>query len=250
MIYYKTDAEIGLMTDAGVKLRRVIAGLRPAIVPGVTTKEIDRLAEELIIKEGAMPSFKRVKGYHFTICVPINEQVVHTPPSTRILTAGDVFTLDIGLIHQGFNVDYADTIIVGKAHDEKKERFLNTGKLALDNAIQKAAVGNFLGQVSQEIEQTITKQGYFILKALTGHGIGRELHEEPYVLGYVDRKIERTLKIRPGLVIAIEVIYSAGTNDIVYQKEDKWSIASADNSLSACFEHTVAVTQDGPKVIT
>lgn len=250
MIHYKTDEEISLMTEAGVKLRRVITAIRPAIVPGAITQDIDRLAEKLVIKEGAVPAFKRVKGYHFTICVPINEQVVHTPPSLKRLTMGDVLTIDIGLYYKGFNVDFADTIIVGDVNDESKIRFLNTGKRALDNAIGKAFPGNYLGQVSQEIEQTITQKGYFIMKALTGHGIGRKLHEEPYVLGYVDGQIEKTLKIRPGLVIAIEVIYSAGTNDIVYQSKDKWSIASADSSLTACFEHTVAVTQNGPKVIT
>lgn len=250
MIYYKTGEEIEIMKESGRKLRRAVELLLPTVRPGMTTGEIDKQAEELIVKQGAQPSFKRVKGYSWTTCVPINEQVVHTPPGNRKLKEGDVLTIDIGAYFKGFHSDYATTFIVGNTRDEKIERFLETGKTALQKAIDQATFGNRLGHISKAIEEEIYPAGYHIMEQLTGHGIGHELHEDPFVPGFLDKPLEKTLKIREGLVLAIEVIYSMGTEDIAYEKGDDWSIVTADGSLSACFEHTVAITNKNTFILT
>jgi len=250
MINLKTKEEIEIMAEGGRKLRNVVKALLNQIKVGMSTFEIDSLAESLIKKEGGEPSFKKVKGYYWTTCLPINEQVVHTPPSERKLVSGDVLTLDIGMFFKGFHTDYATTFVVGQSDNEKVLNFLETGKRALKKAIAQVKPGQRLGNVSQAIEKEITSEGYFIMKELTGHGIGRQLHEEPYVLGFLDRPIEKTMIIKPGLVIAIEVIYSQGTERIKYEKGNDWSVISADHSLTACFEHTVAVTEKDVLVLT
>lgn len=238
------------MEEGGRKLRAVVKELLSRIKEGVATKEIDHWAEELIRAKGGESSFKKVSGYHWSICSSVNEQVVHTPPSNRVLHQGDIFTLDIGMFYQGFHTDFATTWIIGKAKDPKHEAFLSVGKQTLTKALVVVKKDNYIGHVSQVIEQEITKQGYFIMKQLTGHGIGRDLHEEPAVLGFIDKAIEKTYRIRPGLVIAVEVIYSMGTEEIIYEKDEPWSIATKDGSLSACFEHTIAVTDTNTIILT
>ncbi len=250
MIHLKTEEEIAIMKEGGKRLSQVMRELMPQIKPGIKTEAIDKEAERLIRRQGGEPSFKKVKGYFWTTCLPVNEQVVHTPPSARILKQGDVLTVDIGMYYRGFHTDYADTIIVGNKTDDKKNRFLQAGKEALYKSIEQAKVGNRIGDISAAIEKEIYGHGYFILKELTGHGIGRELHEDPYIFGYRARPKEKTAVIRPGLVIAVEVIYSMGTEEITYEKGDDWSIVTADGSLAACFEHTIAVTDDKTAILT
>lgn len=240
---------MAIMAEGGKKLQKVMRALVPQVKAGITTKAIDREAERLIRAEGAEPSFKKVPGFFWTTCLPINEQVVHTPPSSRILKEGDVLTIDIGLFHKGFHVDYAITLIIG-GHNKETNGFLEAGKEALDKAIKEVKAGAYLGKVSQTIENVIHKNNYFTVRALTGHGIGRQLHEDPYVPGYLDKSLVKTPKMKPGLVIAIEVIYSKGTEEIKNEKGNDWSIISADRSLTACFEHTVALTGYGAKVLT
>ncbi len=243
MIDLKESQEIEIMKEGGQRLRKVVKALLNKIDVGITTKSIDEMAENLIKKQGGESSFKKVKGYFWTTCLTINEQAVHTPPSDRKLKSGDIFTLDIGMYFKGYHTDFATTIYVGGTPDRETERFLQTGKKALALAIEQAKVGNRLGDISAAIEKEIYGQGYFILKELTGHGIGKKLHEDPYVFGFKERPVEKTIKLQPGLVIAIEVIYSKGSENIAYEKNDNWSIVSADRSLSACFEHTVALTK-------
>jgi len=250
MINLKSDKEIAEMTEGGKKLKAVVKNLLFLIKAGVTTKEIDDKAEELIKKQGGNSSFKTVPGYLFSICSPINEQIVHTKPSSRILKDGDVLTLDIGMLYKGWHTDYAVTKVVGgQSKDEKINKFLKIGEETLYLAIKKAKIGNRLGAISEVIEKEITDNGYFIIKELTGHGIGRELHEDPYIFGFVDQPINKSLLIKKGLVIAIEIIYAMGTNDMIYEK-DNWSLITKDRSLSACFEHTIAVTDQGPIILT
>lgn len=249
MIKLKTLEEIKLMQEGGRKLKEVVNSLRPKIKAGITTRQIDQEADKLIRELGGEASFKKVPRYHFSICIPINEQIVHTPPSGRLIRDGDIVTLDIGMYYKGFHTDFADTIGVGHI-DREKKKFIETGKNALYKAINKAKVGRRLGEVSQTIQREIYGQGFFVIKKLTGHGIGRELHEEPFVLGYLEGKIENTLLLKPGLIIAIEVIYSKGSEDMVYEEGKEWSIKTADDSLSACFEHTVAITNNGPLILT
>ena len=216
----------------------------------ITTKKIDEKAEELIKKQGGSSSFKTVPGYSFSICSPINEQIVHTKPSNRILKDGDILTLDIGMLYKGWHTDYAITKIVGgQSKDEKINKFLKTGEETLYLAIKKVKIGNRLGQISEVIEREITGNGYFIIRELTGHGIGKKLHEDPYVFGFVDRPINKSVLIKKGLVIAIEIIYAIGTGSMIYEK-DNWSIITKDRSLSACFEHTIAVTDQGSLILT
>ena len=250
MINLKTDREISIMKEGGKKLRAVVGDLLPLIRAGVSTKEIDDKAEQLIKKQGGESSFKTVSGYKFSTCLPINEQIVHTKPSKRVLKDGDVLTLDIGMLYKGLHTDYAVTkVIGGSSKDEKINKFLKTGEETLYLAIKKAVIGNRLGSISEVIEREIVGNGYFIIKELTGHGIGKKLHEDPYVFGYVDKPINKTPLINKGLVIAIEVIYAMGTDIMVYEK-DNWSIITKDRSVSACFEHTIAVTDNGPIILT
>lgn len=250
MIKLKTAKEIEIMKEGGLRLREVVAELKKIIKPGITTKHIDDTAEELIIKAGGESSFKKVRGYQWTTCLPINEQVVHTPPSDRIIIEDDLLTIDTGMFYEGFHTDYALSLIVGRGNNELLTKFLEAGKTALNKAIVSAKLGNRIGDISKAIQNEITNRGYFILKELTGHGIGRELHEDPYVLGFLDRPIDQTPVIKAGLVIAIETIYSMGTENITHEKDNNWSIITADNSLSACFEHTIAVTDTNTIILT
>jgi methionyl aminopeptidase len=251
MIHYKTKEEIEKMIEGGKRLRAVADELIPSIVEGMTTLDIDNRAEELIIKNGGSSSFKRVPGYSWNTCVPINEQIVHTPPSKkRVLKNGDVLTVDIGIFYEGFHTDYADTVVIGGKTDQKTEHFLKIGKETLEKAIQKAVFGHFLGEISEVIEDDIYENGYFIIPELTGHGVGRDLHEDPYVLNYLDRPVEKTLKMKEGLVIAIEVIYAMGTEKMKHEKGDNWSIVTSDGSISACFEKSVAITEKNTFILT
>lgn len=250
MIDYKTEEEIKIMAEGGAILKKVMGELLPQVKAGMTTKRVDEIATELIKKKGGDLSFNKVKGFHWATCLCVNEQVVHTPPSNRVLKDGDVFTIDIGVFLKGFHTDHATTIVVGGKTDSETEKFLRVGKETLDKAIAKAKKGNRLGDISKLIQDEIRGNGYFILKELTGHGVGRDLHEDPYVPGFLDRKIEKTLEIKEGLVIAIEIIYSKGTEEIAYEEGSDWSITSSDGSLTACFEHTVAITKAGTIVLT
>lgn len=250
MIHLKTEGEIRIMQEAGLKLKKVVAELLPFIKPGITTKKIDEKAEELIKKYGGQPSFKKVKNYFWATCLPINEQAVHTPPSERTIEESDLLTVDVGLFDRGFHTDFATSFIVGTKGEQRKDYFLKVGEKTLEKALAKVKKGNYLGEVSQTIENEIKKAGFFILKELTGHGIGKQLHEDPYVPGFLSGSLTNTYKMRPGLVIAVEVIYSKGTQDIVFEKGSEWSIKTKDGSLAACFEHTVAISNDGTLILT
>jgi len=250
MIDIKSTEEIIVMKEGGRRLKKVVEALLKKIKVGMSTMEIDSLAEELIKKEGGEPSFKKVDNYYWTTCLPINDQVVHTPPSERRLKLGDVLTLDIGMYFKGYHTDFATTFLIGQSFDKEINRFLETGKRALNKAIAKAKVGNHLGEISEAIQDEVEKEGFFIMKDLTGHGIGKNLHEDPYVFGFRERPTEKTILIKPGLTIAIEVIYAKGTSKIKYEKNNDWSIVSADRSLTGCFEHTIAVTEKETLVLT
>jgi len=249
MIFYKTKAEIEVMKEGGKRLRGVVQELKKIIKVGVSTKEIDERAEDLIKKAGGQSSFKKVKSYYWTTCLPINEQIVHTPPSKRTLKDGDLLTVDIGMYFRGYHTDFADSFVVGKSTKEQ-EKFLRVGRETLYKAIKKLKPGSHLGEVSAVIEKEIYGSGYFIIRQLTGHGIGKKLHEDPYVLGFLDRPIAQTQVIKPGLVVAIEVIYSMGAEEFVSDKGDDWSLSTKDGSLSACFEHTLAVDDKNSLILT
>jgi len=250
MIHYKTEEEIKIMSEGGKKLKQILKRLIKFVKPGITTLAIENEAQRLIKEEKAEVSFDKVEGYQFATCLPVNEQIVHTPPSERVLKKGDLLTIDIGLYYQGFHTDCAKTMVVGEEEKGEIKRFLDTGREALKKAIEKIKVGGYLGEVSKAIETIIKKNSYFVIKKLTGHGIGKDLHEDPFVFGFLDRPLEKTLKIKPGLVLAVEVIYSMGTEEMVFEKDNDWSIVTKDGSLSACFEKTVAVTKNGVFILT
>ena len=250
MIHYKTEEEIKIMSEGGKKLKQILKRLIKFVKPGITTLAIENEAQRLIKEEKAEVSFDKVEGYQFATCLPVNEQIVHTPPSERVLKKGDLLTIDIGLYYQGFHTDCAKTMVVGEEEKGEIKRFLDTGREALKKAIEKIKVGGYLGEASKAIETIIKKNSYFVIKKLTGHGIGKDLHEDPFVFGFLDRPLEETLKIKPGLVLAVEVIYSMGTEEMVFEKDNDWSIVTKDGSLSACFEKTVAVTKNGVFILT
>lgn len=249
MINLKTREEILIMKEGGRRLRKIIEQLKKKIKVGITTNYLNQIAERLIEDHGGKPSFKTVKNYLWAICTPINEQIVHTPPSRRVLKEGDLLTIDIGFQYKSYHSDYAETFVVGKKYDREKKFFLTVGKQALEEAIKQVKVGNYIADISNAIEKNITKRNYFIIKDLGGHGIGKELHEEPFVPGYFNGKKEETPLIKEGMALAIEVIYSQGTKKMVYEKGQPWSIITADRSLSACFETTVIATKKEPLVI-
>lgn len=243
MIHLKSWEEIKAMQEGGAILRKTVETLIPWIKAGITTEDVDNEAARLIKENGGDISFNKVPGYSWATCLCVNEQIVHTPPNKYKLKDGDVLTVDIGVFHKGMHTDYADTIVIGGEDktDEATRKFLKVGREALDRAIEHARVGGYIGEISHSIEQDIYGNGYHILSELTGHGVGKDLHEAPYVPGYLDRPIEKTYKIKSGLVIAVEVIYSVGTEDIAHEKGDDWSIVTSDGSLSACFEKTIAL---------
>ncbi len=249
-ITLKTDEEIRIMKEGGTILRKVVDEIIPKIDIGMKTEDIDREAEKLIRGYGAEPSFKTVKGYHWSTCLPVNEQAVHTPPAKYILKDGDIITLDIGVLYKGFHTDFAYSKLVGKSKDEKKTRFLKVGQETLEKALKKVKSGVYLGEIAEFIEAEIRKHGYFILKELTGHGIGRSLHEDPYVLNYLDRPVQNTYKMKPGFVMALEIIYSMGTEKIAYEEGNSWSIITNDKSLAGWFEKTIAVTSENGFILT
>jgi len=249
MINIKTTIEIEKMKEGGLLLQKAMKDLLPFVRVGVTTKEIDQKAEQLIRSLGALPSFNTVKGYKWTTCLPINEQIVHTKPSQRVLNDGDVLTIDIGCLYKGYHTDYATSFIVGQPKSVKDQEFLQQGRETLNLAIKALKNGSRLGEVSKIISDNLNKYKLSVVKELTGHGIGRQLHEDPFIPGWCDKPIEETIIVRPGLVVAIEVIYAHGNRKMKYE-EDNWSIATADHSLSACFEHTVAVYENSALILT
>ena len=248
-IKLKTDREIEIMKEGGRRLRQVVKKILPLIKKGVTTEEIDFKTERLIKDFGGQPSFKTVKGYQWATCLSINNQVVHTPPSKRKLKKGDILTIDIGMMYQGYHTDWATTVIVDD-DDFQLKRFLEAGKKALYQAIDQFKIGNYIGNISATIEKEILKKGYFVIKELTGHGVGKKLHEEPFIPGFLDKEVFDTPKIKEGMVLAIEVIYSQNKTTISYENENHWSLVTEDGSLAACFEHTVALLKNGPLILT
>jgi methionyl aminopeptidase len=193
-----------------------------------------------------------VEGYKWATCLCVNEGVVHCIPTRRVLDAGDVLTVDIGLLYKGFHTDTASTVVVGGESEtgDRIRDFLTTGKDALYNAIKKAKPGNHIGHLSREIQTIIEGKGYHIVRTLVGHGVGRILHEEPQIPGYLKAEVNDTLVIKEGMTLAIEVIYGEGTGTVIYDNEDGWTISTKDGSISAVFEHSIAVTAKEPLILT
>lgn len=256
MILIKTPQEIKKMQEGGKILAETLRMLEDVLKPGVTEIELDRLAEEFIVKKGGKPAFKRVPGYNYTLCVSTNDQVVHGIPTSYAFKEGDLAGLDCGVFYKGLFTDMAETIKVkskkSKAKDKKDEvdKFLDTGKKALQEAIKVAKEGNRIGHISKTIQDIIEGSGYSVVRALVGHGVGKELHEKPQIPGFVEKDLSDTPILKPGMTLAIEVIYNMGSFDVVRDSKDDWTISASDGSLSSTFEKTIAITKKDALIIT
>jgi methionyl aminopeptidase len=247
MIVCKSTAELEKMHRSGMIVYEVLEHLRGMIQPGVSTRELDSVAERMTIERGARPAFKGYLGYPASLCTSINQEVVHGIPSAgRQLRQGDVISLDFGVEFDGYYGDAAVTVPVGTIAPER-ERLLQVTREALDHAIQKVRAGNRLGDVSAAVQQWVERSGYSVVREFVGHGIGTRMHEEPQVPNYGEAG--RGPRLREGMVLAIEPMVNSGAAEVRVLK-DKWTAVTADGSDSAHFEHTVAVTSNGPWILT
>ena len=249
MIDRKTPQEIAVMAQGGKLLGAILAELLEMSVPGASLLAIEKVADRRITEVGAMASFKTVRGYKWATCLCVNDEVVHGIPTDYKLKDGDVLTIDVGLIYKGFHTDTAWTKIIGNGNEEKK-KFLAIGQEALWKAIEQAKIGNHIGHISEVIQTIIEGAGYGIVKSLVGHGVGRTLHEEPQVPGLLKGAVADTPLLIGGETIAIEIIYAQGDGAIAYSNSDGWTLATKDRSLTSVFEHTIAVTPNGPVRLT
>ncbi len=250
IVTIKSSREIALMREAGRIVARVHAEIREAIRPGVTTADLDALAEEVIRKHGAIPSFKGYHGFPATICASINEELVHGIPSPdRVLKEGDIISVDVGAIYKGYHGDGAWTYPVGEI-DEEAQRLLDVTREALFVGIAQVRPGNRLMDYSRAVQEYVESRGFYVVRLYTGHGIGREMHEPPEILNYVNPHHRDTRRrFLPGMTVALEPMVQVGTWETV-TLSDGWTVVSKDGSLSAHFEHTVAVTDGEPFILT
>ena len=246
MIVRKSKVEIETMGRAGRVVASTLALLGELVKPGVTTAELDEAAEEHIRSEGGVPTFKGYRGFPASICASPNSMVVHGIPGPYTLRNGDLISVDVGVTLDGFVADSAYTFAVGEVDGDAK-RLLEVCQAALAAGIQQARAGNHVQDISAAVQRTTEEAGFSVVRSLVGHGIGRSMHEEPQVPNFGEPG--RGPLLQPGMTLAIEPMINAGAPD-VWMAEDRWSISTNDGSLSAHFEHTVAVTDNGPLVLT
>jgi methionyl aminopeptidase len=245
MIILKTPDEIAVMAKASRVVAEALAVLKSAVKAGITTDELDRLAESEIRARGAIPAFKGYRNYPKTLCASVNEQVVHGIPSKRVLKEGDIIGLDLGAIVEGFYGDSAVTVPVGRI-DEKTAELVRITEESLLLAIEQARVGNRLSDISHAVQQHVEAAGYSVVTEFVGHGIGRQLHEEPQVPNY--GKPGQGPRLQAGMVLAIEPMVNMG-GSAVRVLDDRWTAVTVDGSLSAHFEHTIAIQPSGPALV-
>ncbi len=246
MITLKSPSELVRMREAGRIVAIVLDLLREKIAPGVTTGELDILAEETIRKYGAVPSFKGYRGYPAALCVSINEEVVHGIPGSRVIQEGDIVSVDVGTIYKGFQGDAAITVAVGEVSPEAC-RLLEVTAGALEAGIAQCVAGNRLGDVSAAIQDYAESRGFSVIREYTGHGIGQQMHEDPQVPNFGEPG--RGVILRSGMTFALEPMVAMGTWHTKVL-DDGWTVVTLDGQLSAHFEHTVAVTDGQPEILT
>ncbi|MBI2620820.1 type I methionyl aminopeptidase [candidate division WWE3 bacterium] len=244
MMSIKTPDEIQIMSEGGKITAGALKKTLDAIEPGVATADLDSIADAFIVKAGAYPSFKTVRGYKYATCININEGLVHGVPGDYRLNVGDLVSVDLGALYKGFHTDMSYTVEVGS---DKRAGFLEVGRSALSDGIAECIVGNRVGDISNAIQRAVEKAGFSVSRDLVGHGVGRQLHEAPHVPGYGKRGSGQILI--EGMTLAIEVIYQMGGHSIKVA-DDGWTVTTADKSLSALFEHTVAVAEGCPVILT
>jgi methionyl aminopeptidase len=246
VIYKKSPEELATMREAGVVLRATLEQLEAALHPGITTGELDRIAEAAIAGAGAAPSFKGYRGFPASICTSPNNVIVHGIPGPHVLEEGDIISIDVGVLYKGFHADSAWTFPVGSI-DEEVSQLLKITQESLEAAIVQCQPGRRIGDVGYAVEQTAEAAGFSVVREYVGHGVGRALHEEPQVPNYGPPGRREILS--PGMTIAIEPMVNAGGPE-TRVLDDGWTVVTADGSRSAHFEHTVAVTEDGHEVLT
>ncbi|HTZ10833.1 MAG TPA: type I methionyl aminopeptidase [Candidatus Margulisiibacteriota bacterium] len=246
MIPLKSEKELQLLRASGAILAGVMNSLRSKATVGISTADIDKIAEELISKEGALPAFKGYRGFPATICASINEEIVHGIPDQRKLEDGDIISLDIGINYQGYFSDTAITLAVGKVSSAKK-KLIEVTRKSLEEGIRQARAGNHLSDISYSIQNFVERNGFSVVREFVGHGIGAKLHEEPEIPNY--GKAHEGPKLQAGMVLAIEPMVNMGSweSEIL---DNGWTAVTKDRLPSAHFEHTVAVTDKGALVLT
>ena len=246
MIVRKSDAELEIMAAAGRVLAECIDALVAAVRPGILTRELDAMAEKFILAHGGTPTFKGYRGYPGSICASPNDMVVHGIPGKYKVRDGDLLSIDVGVTLDGFIADSAVTVAVGEVGEEAQQ-LLSTTRASLEAAIRQCRVGKRLGDISHSVQKVVEADGFNVVRSLVGHGVGRQMHEDPQIPNYGEPN--RGPRLEAGMVFAIEPMVNMGTYD-VFVAPDGWAIHSADGSLSAHFEHSVAVTENGPWVLT
>ena len=247
MIELKSAREIGLMRAGGHILADVVDHLRETVKPGLSTLEIDEDVEAFIRSRGALPAFKGYRGFPATVCISINDEVVHGIPSAhRRIKEGDIVGLDLGCIVEGYYADCAFTLAIGDI-PSKVQQLLDITRESLDAAIAECRAGRRLSDVSHAVQAHVERHGFSVVRAFVGHGIGRALHEDPQIPNFGDPG--RGPQLRPGMVLAIEPMVTMGSWEVKVL-DDGWTAVTRDGSLAAHFEHTIAVTDDGPEVLT
>jgi methionyl aminopeptidase len=245
-IIRKSARELELMAAAGEVVARTHELMREHVRPGVTTGELDRIAEEFIRSEGGVPTFKGYRGYPAALCISRNDMVVHGIPGRDALADGDVVSIDVGVTLGGFVADSAWSYAVGEISEEA-QRLLEACEASLMAGLEQARVGNRIGDISHAVQTVVEEAGFAVVRSLVGHGVGRDMHEEPQIPNFGEPG--RGPLLAEGMTLAIEPMITAGHPDVVLL-EDRWSIVTEDGSLAAHFEHTVAVTEHGPRILT
>jgi len=249
MIVLKSAHELALMRQAGRIVAEVLDRIRSAVAPGMTTADLETIAREIIVdKYGAIPSFKGYRGFPGLVCTSVNEEVVHGIPGPRVLHEGDIVSVDVGAIYKGYHGDAAITVAVGQI-DEESRRLMEVTARSLQVGIEAIKTARWTTDISKAIQNFVEGQGYSVVREYTGHGIGREMHEAPQVLNYYDPKVGGRFRLRPGMTVALEPMVNIGTWKTKVL-DDKWTVVTADGKRSAHFEHTVAVTHNGPEILT
>jgi len=248
MTVIKSKREIDIMRDACRIVAAVLQELRPLCKPGVTTRDLDRVAEERTRQQGAKPAFKGYRGYPGSLCTSINQQVVHGIPGDTILKEGDIIGLDFGVLYKGYFGDAAITVPIGQISPET-EKLLRVTEECLYLGVDQMVPENHLSDLSKAIQNHAESNGFSLVKEFGGHGIGKNLHEDPMVLNYVVNSNGRGQRLKAGLVLAVEPMVNMGT-DQVQILSDGWTVVTLDGQPSAHFEHTVAITETGPEILT
>ena len=246
MIHLKNPQQLRKMRDAGRISCLALQAGGEAVAPGITTAEIDHIMHEMIVRAGAKPSFLGYNGFPATACISVNDEVIHGIPGSRKIQNGDIVSIDVGAIYEGFQGDNAATFAAGTIDDEAR-RLLDTTRASLAEGIRTAVAGARIGDIGYAVQRYVEARGYSVVRQFVGHGIGEEMHEEPDVPNYGHRG--HGVRLIPGMVIAIEPMVNQGTHQ-VKTISNGWTVVTLDGKLSAHFENTVAITTDGPVILT